>query len=71
MSEEIRWARGRTRAPQHLLTLVVLLKAYHRLGYFADLFEMPLPIVEHHSGACPSLKPKVDAEHDPERTCDS
>lgn len=54
MSEEIRWARGRTRAPQHLLTLVVLLKAYHRLGYFADLFEVPLPIVEHHSGACPS-----------------
>ncbi|WP_018221400.1 hypothetical protein [Salinispora pacifica] len=52
--EEIRWARGRTRAPQHLLTLVVLLKAYHRLGYFADLFEVPLPIVEHHSGACPS-----------------
>lgn len=70
MSEEIRWARGRTRAPQHLLTLVVLLKAYHRLGYFADLFEVPLPIVEHIRGV-PELKPKVDAEHIPERTCDS
>jgi hypothetical protein len=65
--DEIGWARERTRSPQHLLALVVLLKTYHRLGYFADLFEVPLPIVEHVRGVL-ELKPEVDAEHDSERT---
>jgi hypothetical protein len=64
--DEIGWARERTRSPQHLLALVVLLKTYHRLGYFADLFEVPLPIVEHVRGVL-ELKPEVDAEHDSER----
>jgi Domain of unknown function (DUF4158) len=65
--DEIGWARERTRSPQHLLALMVLLKTYHRLGYFADLFEVPLPIVEHIRGVL-ELKPEVDAEHDSERT---
>ncbi|WP_304412560.1 DUF4158 domain-containing protein [Micromonospora sp. CNB394] len=66
-ADEIGWARERTRSARHLLALVVLLKTYHRLGYFADLFEMPLPIVEHIRGVL-ELKPDVDAEHDSERT---
>jgi Domain of unknown function (DUF4158) len=33
-AEEITWARGRTQTEGHLLSLVVLLKCYQRLGYF-------------------------------------
>ena len=44
---EIAWARELTRSPEHLLALVVLLKSYQRLGYFPDLFEVPLVVVEH------------------------
>ncbi|MEW2386321.1 DUF4158 domain-containing protein [Micromonospora sp. NPDC047707] len=34
MVDEVGWARERTRSPQHLLALVVLLKTYHRLGCY-------------------------------------
>jgi hypothetical protein len=33
-TEETIWARGLARTPPHLLSLVVLLKSFQRLGYF-------------------------------------
>jgi len=47
---EIEWARERTRTPEHLLALLLLLKAFQRLGCFPDLFEVPLPVVDHIRG---------------------
>ena len=40
-AEEITWARGRTQTEGHLLSLVVLLKCYQRLGYFPKLRDVP------------------------------
>jgi hypothetical protein len=37
---EIAWAREPNRTPEHLLALVVLLKACHRLGYFPGPVEV-------------------------------
>jgi TnpA family transposase len=45
--EEIAWAREQTRSPQGLLTLLVLLKSFQRLGCFPDLFEVPVCVVDH------------------------
>jgi hypothetical protein len=42
-----RVARELTRSPEHCLALVVWLKSFQRLGYFPDLFEVPLAVVEH------------------------
>lgn len=36
-ADEVEWARSKTEDPQHLLALVVWLKAYQRLGYFPKL----------------------------------
>ena len=44
---EIAWARGRTHTEGHLLSLVVLLKCYQRLGYFPKLPGVPPPVVDH------------------------
>jgi Tn3 transposase DDE domain/Domain of unknown function (DUF4158) len=44
---EIEWARELTRSAEHLLALVVLLKSFQRLGYFADLCEVPVVVVDH------------------------
>lgn len=44
---EIEWARELTRSPEHCLALVVWLKSFQRLGYFPDLFEVPIAVVEH------------------------
>jgi Domain of unknown function (DUF4158) len=44
---EIAWARGRTHTEGHLLSLVVLLKCYQRLGYFPKLCDVPTPVVDH------------------------
>jgi hypothetical protein len=63
------WARERTRSEHHLLALVVWLKAYARLGYFPDLFEVPLPVVEHVRQVL-ELKPNVEAVHDSTRTAE-
>lgn len=46
-AEEITWARGRTQTEGHLLSLVVLLKCYRRLGYFPKLRDVP-PLVAGH-----------------------
>jgi hypothetical protein len=45
--EEIAWAREQTRSPHGLLTLLVLLKSFQRLGCFPDLFEVPVCVVDH------------------------
>lgn len=65
--EEIDWARERTRSPQHLLALVVLLKSYQKLGYFPDLFDIPLGVIEHVRGYL-FLGADVEPNHDSERT---
>jgi hypothetical protein len=61
------WARDKTRSDQHFLTLVVLLKAFGRLGYFPDLFEVPIAVVEHVRGVL-ELKPELEPGHDSDRT---
>ena len=40
-ADEVEWARSKTEDPQHLLALVVWLKAYQRLGYFPKLDDVP------------------------------
>ncbi|WP_235965573.1 DUF4158 domain-containing protein [Micromonospora rubida] len=65
--DEIRWAREKTRSEQHLLALVVLLKAVARLGHFPVLFEVPIAIVEHVRIAL-ELKPDIEPGHDSDRT---
>lgn len=44
------WARELTRSPEHCLALVVWLKSFQRLGYFPELFEVPIAVVEHVQG---------------------
>jgi hypothetical protein len=63
---EIARAREQTRTPERLLTLVVLLKSCHRLGYFPVLAEVPPPVTEHIRGVL-ELKPEVQARHDSDR----
>jgi TnpA family transposase len=46
-ADELVWARGRTQSEQHWLALVVWLKSYQRLGYFAKLEDVPAVVVEH------------------------
>jgi hypothetical protein len=57
--DEIGWARDRSRSEHHLLALLLWLKVYGRLGYFPDLFDVPMPIVDHVRGVL-ELKPDVD-----------
>jgi len=64
---EIEWARERTRTPEHLLALLLLLKAFQRLGCFPDLFEVPLPVVDHIRGVL-GLASSVVGEHASSRT---
>lgn len=42
-ADEVEWARGKTQDDQHLLALLVWLKAYQRLGYF----QVPPVVAEH------------------------
>jgi len=49
-SEELAFAQQITRSPVYLLTLVVLLKAFQRLGYFPRLTDVPEAIVRHIRG---------------------
>lgn len=46
-SVEVEWARGKTQDDQHLLALLVWLKAYQRLGYFPKLKDVPAAVSEH------------------------
>ncbi|MEU8151642.1 Tn3 family transposase [Nonomuraea sp. NPDC048901] len=47
---EVEWARGKTQDDQHLLALLVWLKAYQRLGYFPKLGDVPPVVAEHICG---------------------
>ena len=48
--DEIVWAREAAGSDEHLLALVVLLKAFNRLGYFPVLDEVPAEVVGHIRG---------------------
>lgn len=56
---EMAWARAKTHDQQHLLALVVWLKAYQRLGYFPKVEDMPPVVVRHVRAA---LGPGGDVE---------
>jgi len=45
--QEIAFAKGATRSPAYRFKLLVLLKAFQRLGYFPKLEEIPEQIVQH------------------------
>lgn len=47
LAAEVEWARGRTQDDQHVLALLVWLKAYQRLGYFPKLKDVPAVVAEH------------------------
>jgi hypothetical protein len=64
---ESKWARELTRSPEHCLALVVWLKSFQRLGYFPDLFEVPIAVVEHVRGYL-GMGPGVEPRHDFDRT---
>lgn len=66
---EIEWARELTRSPEHLLALVVLLKSFQRLGYFPDMYEVPIVVVEHVRGYL-DMGSEVEAVHDSDRTAE-
>jgi TnpA family transposase len=59
-SSEVVWAKEATRAEGNLVAMVVLLKAFQRLGYFPKLAEVPAPVVGH-IGSCLSLGGDVTA----------
>lgn len=65
--DEIAWARAHTQTDQHFLALVIRLKCYQRLGYFAKLAEVPNVVSEHVRGHC-ELPDDVVAGSDAERT---
>ncbi|MGH2722186.1 MAG: DUF4158 domain-containing protein, partial [Actinomycetota bacterium] len=45
--EEITWAQGMTRSESHLLSLVLTLKTFQRLGYFPPAEDIPPVVVDH------------------------
>jgi Domain of unknown function (DUF4158) len=65
--DEITWARGKTLHEQHLQALLVRLKCYQRLGYFAKLTDVPDAVVDHVRGVL-ELPDAVVAETDADRT---
>ncbi|WP_214323656.1 DUF4158 domain-containing protein [Nonomuraea sediminis] len=46
-ADEVEWARGKSQDDQHLLALLVWLKAYQRLGYFPKLEDVPVTVTQH------------------------
>jgi hypothetical protein len=65
--DEITWARSKTQHEQHLLALLVRLKCYQRLGYFAKLADIPAAVVDHVRGVL-ELPEMVVAATDAGRT---
>jgi hypothetical protein len=66
---EIEWAKGLTRSAEHLLALVVLLKSFQRLGYFPDLYEVPVVVVDHVRGYL-EMGAEVEVAHESNRTAE-
>ncbi|WP_375141454.1 DUF4158 domain-containing protein [Arthrobacter sp. STN4] len=48
--DELAWAGSRTNEDRHRLALVLLLKAYQRIGYFPKLDEIPDAAIDHVRG---------------------
>ena len=46
LAEETEWARALSRSDQHVLSLVVALKCFQRLGYFPRAGQVPPAVVE-------------------------
>jgi TnpA family transposase len=46
VAEEVEWARAASRSEEHLLSLVVALKCFQRLGYFPRAGHVPLAMIE-------------------------
>ena len=65
--EEIEFSTSTARGDSHLLTLVVLLKSFQRLGYFPKLDDVPAGIVDH-VRVCLGLGPGGTLASGPERT---
>lgn len=65
--DEVAWARGKTQNGEHLLALVVRLKAYQRLGYFPKLADVPAVVVDQVRSVL-ELPDEVAAETDADRT---
>jgi hypothetical protein len=49
--DEIEWAHKKAKTQPGVITLIVLLKSFQRLGYFPRLGEIPASIVDHTRGA--------------------
>ncbi len=62
--EEIEFARATTRGEGPLLSLVVMLKGFQRLGYFPRPDAVPVSVIGHIS-ACLGLRPEVSATAPP------
>ena len=61
--QEIAFAKGATRSPAYRFKLLVLLKAFQRLGYFPKLEEIPEQIVQHIQ-ICLRLQFRADLDYD-------
>ena len=66
-ADEVAWAVDRSLGDSNLLSLVVLLKSYQRLGYFPNITEVPASVVEHIRGEL-GLAIGVDRASEAERT---
>ena len=64
--DELAWAISRTNEERHRLALVLLLKAYQRIGYFPKLDEVPDLAVDHVRGLL-GIGPGIKASHASER----
>ena len=62
--EEVAFARATARGPAPTLTLLVLLKAFQRLGYFPRLQDVPFPVLAH-VRSCLRLPPDTTLEVTP------
>jgi TnpA family transposase len=64
---EIAFAQGAARSRAHQLSLLVLLKAFQRLGYFPTLSEVPTAIVSH-VRTCLHVEQDVEPRYEEPRT---
>jgi hypothetical protein len=67
LAEEADWAKAVSRSEQHVLSLVVALKCFQRLGYFPRAGQVPAVVVERVHG-CLGLS-EATGWQPPDRTC--